>query len=64
MLLTFPIKDLLVKKAYQEPLFDVALLISNYRSLADWSLTNTHRKLGDCQIKSRSLQLNNRIKAY
>lgn len=38
MLLTFPMKDLLVKKAYQEPLFDVALLISNHRSLADWSL--------------------------
>lgn len=38
MLLTFPTKDLLVKKAYQEPLFDVALLISNHRSLADWSL--------------------------
>lgn len=38
MLLTFPTKDLLVKKAYQEPLFDVALLVSNHRSLADWSL--------------------------
>ena len=38
MLLTFPTKDLLVKKAYQEPLFEVALLIANHRSLADWSL--------------------------
>lgn len=38
MLLTFPTKDLLVKKAYQEPLFEVGLLISNHRSLADWSL--------------------------
>lgn len=38
MLLTFPTKDHVVKKAYQEPLFDVALLISNHRSLADWSL--------------------------
>jgi hypothetical protein len=38
MLLTFPSKDLLVKKAYQEPLFEAVLLISNHRSLADWSL--------------------------
>ena len=38
MLLTFPTKDLLVRKAYQEQIFDVALLIANHRSLADWSL--------------------------
>ena len=38
MLLTFPTKDLLVRKAYQEPLFDVALVLANHRSLADWSL--------------------------
>ena len=38
MLLTLPTKELLVRKAYQESLFDVALLIGNHRSLADWSL--------------------------
>ena len=38
MQLTFPTKDLLVKKAYQEQLSDVSLLIANHRSLADWSL--------------------------
>ena len=38
MLLTFPTKELLVKKAYQEPLFDLSLLIGNHRALADWSL--------------------------
>jgi hypothetical protein len=38
MLLTFPTKDLLVRKAYQEPEFDLSLLIANHRALADWSL--------------------------
>jgi AAA15 family ATPase/GTPase len=38
MQLTFPTKELLVKKAYQEQLSDVSLLIANHRSLADWSL--------------------------
>lgn len=38
MLLTFPTKDLLMKRAYQEPQFDLSLIIANHRSLADWSL--------------------------
>ncbi|WVN42333.1 AAA family ATPase [beta proteobacterium MWH-UniP1] len=38
MLLTFPTKNLAIQKAYLEPFFDVAILIGNHRSLADWNL--------------------------
>ncbi len=38
MQLTFPTKELLVRKAYQEPQFDLSLLIANHRALAEWSL--------------------------
>lgn len=38
MQLTFPNKELLIRRAYQEPVSDAALLLANHRSLANWNL--------------------------